>query len=203
MDKSIALVIFALFCMSGVGWLLESAQESIVRRRLVNKGFFKGPYVPVHGIGGICVYALCLPLKAWPLLVFFAGMAACTVVEYLTALFLEKCFKVKCWDYATYPHTKWCHYKGRVSLTISLVFGFLSLFLIYAGEPVMMGAARFLGDAVWPVDGYLLGIFTVDMIYSCMRIFKLRKAGIPVSGYHVFSDNDSIEKQNTAHRRSV
>ncbi|MDR2659005.1 MAG: putative ABC transporter permease [Spirochaetaceae bacterium] len=192
--ESAALLVFALFALSFAGWVLETAQESIVRKKFVNKGFFKGPYVPVQGIGGICVYLFCLPLKAHPALVFLSGMVVCTVIEYFTALFLDKFFKVKAWDYTTYPHTKWCHYKGRICLTISLVFGLLSLFLVYVGGHILMNVANFLGNAIWPVDGYLLGVFTADAVYSCNRIIKLNKAGIKAGGYSVFSDTSSMGK---------
>jgi uncharacterized membrane protein len=189
---NIDLIIFEIFVLSGTGWALESAQESIVRRKFVNKGFFKGPYIPIHGIGGICVYELCLALKMHPALVFLSGMVVCTVFEYLTALFLDHCFKVKAWDYTTYPHTKWCNYKGRVCLTMSLIFGILTLFLVYGYMDFIGRLARLLGAAVLPLDGYLLGIFTADAIYSCARIARLNKQGIKIIGFNVFTDTQNM-----------
>ncbi|MDR2601460.1 MAG: putative ABC transporter permease [Spirochaetaceae bacterium] len=182
-----ALLVFSMLFLSVTGWVLESAQESITRKKLVSKGFFKGPYVPCHGIGGICIYVLCLPLKERPVMVFLAGMTICTILEYITAVFLEKCFNVKCWDYSTYPHTKWCHYKGRICLTLSLAFGFLSLFVIYLAEPIIMRAARFLGDYILMVDGYLLGVFTADALYCCTKTIKAKRTGEKITGWAVFS----------------
>ncbi|MDR0730253.1 MAG: putative ABC transporter permease [Treponema sp.] len=185
--------IFTFFFLSFSGWVLESAQESIVRGKPVNKGFFKGPWVPVQGFGGLGVYLLLSPLQAYPVLVFFAGALICTAVEYTTALFLEKCFRVKSWDYHTYPHTKWCHFQGRVSLTISLVFGTLSLVLVYFYWSFAMNLAASLGSWLMPLDGLLAAIFTVDVCYSCGRVIRLNKAGVKIKGWGVFSDLEGLE----------
>jgi len=44
-------IVFMFFFFSASGWIGETIMETIVRGHFVNKGFFKGPYVPVHGIG--------------------------------------------------------------------------------------------------------------------------------------------------------
>jgi uncharacterized membrane protein len=187
-NLSIDRLVFAFFFFSVTGWVMETIQESIVRRRFVSKGFFLGPYVPVQGIGGIAIYLVCAPLAAWPPLVFLAGMVAATAVEYVTALFLEKCFKVKCWDYTTYPHTKWCHFQGRIALTISLFFGIVSLATVYGYADFIMDVADRLGVIVWPIDFFLVGLFIVDLVFSSVRVFKAHRAGIAIKGYALFSD---------------
>jgi uncharacterized membrane protein len=179
--------------MSFSGWLLESIQESIVRRKLVSKGFFKGPYVPIHGIGGILVYLLGYPFRASPALVCIIGIVVCTAAEYITALFLENCFKIKCWDYSTYPHTKWCHFQGRISLSISLFFGIITLFVVYYFWSFLIHIADFLGVYILFINGFFMGVFVADIIYSCTKIVKLNKAGQKIRGWAVFSNTEAPE----------
>jgi uncharacterized membrane protein len=186
-EFSFLSIIFAFFMLSGAGWVCETINESITRRKFVNKGFFKGPFVPCQGIGGLGVYALGSLFKPYPLVVFLVGVLVCTFVEYCTALFLEKCFKVKCWDYATYPHTKWCHYKGRIALTISIFFGIATLFVVYVYWDFMMTMVRYAGPSLLIIDGILIALFCIDVVYTCTKLLRYKKAGIAVKGWAVFS----------------
>ena len=179
--------------MGFTGWVLETVQESIVRGKFVNKGFFIGPWVPVHGIGGFAVHFLLNPLRDYPALVFFAGAALCTALEYAAALFLEKFFNVQCWNYKTYPHTKWCHFQGRICLTISLFFGVVSLAVVYFYWSFIADLAASLGVWLLFVDGALTGIFAVDVCGSCGRVIRLNRPGIKVKGWGAFSDVKDVE----------
>ena len=185
--------IFIYFFLGFTGWALETVQESIVRGKFVNKGFFAGPWVPVHGIGGFAVYFLLNPLRDHPALVFFAGAALCTAIEYAAALFLEKFFNVQCWDYRTYPHTKWCHFQGRVCLTISLFFGIIALFVVYVYWDFMTNFAGFFGKYLFTVDIIFIAAFTADCIFSCSAILRAKKTGAKIKGYAVFSGIKDME----------
>ncbi|MDR1908700.1 MAG: putative ABC transporter permease [Spirochaetaceae bacterium] len=185
--------IFAFFCLGCTGWVLETVQETIVRKKFVNKGFFKGPFTPSHGIGGLGVYLLGSPFRAHPPLVFLTGLAVCTLVEYVMALFLERCFRVKCWDYTTYPHTRWCHFQGRICLTISLFFGLITLFVVYVYWDLIMSAAARIGKYLLPLDITLVTLFLADIVVSCAGVLRANKAGIKLKGYALFSDVTEIE----------
>jgi uncharacterized membrane protein len=172
--------IFLFFFFSFSGWVGETIMESIVRGRFVSKGFFKGPWVPVHGVGGFAVYAAGAPLKAYPPLVFVAGAALCTVVEYLAALLLEKAFNKRCWDYDTYPFTRWCNYKKRIALTTSLFFGLVALALVYFYWDLALGLAACIGArALLWTDALLLAIFGADGALTIAHYIKNKIAGIP------------------------
>jgi uncharacterized membrane protein len=186
-------LVFIFFVLSFTGWALESANESVVRGKFVNKGFFRGPWVPVQGIGGFAVYFLLNPLRDRPVLVFFAGLALCTAVEYITSLFLETCFKVKSWDYRTYPHTRWCHFQGRICLTISLFFGLISLLIVYFYWAFAAGLAASLGARLPVVDVVLTGLFAADVCCSCVRVIRMNRAGIKIKGWNVFSSVKDAE----------
>jgi uncharacterized membrane protein len=154
--------------------------ESAVRRRFVSKGFFKGPWVPVHGIGAFAAYTASYPLKAWPPLVFITGTLLTTGVEYLAALFLEKVFNKRCWDYDTYPFTSWCNYKKRIALTTSLFFGLVALALIYFYWDVcMLILARIPGPALFRLDLVLIILFAIDAFFTIRKYVLNRIADIP------------------------
>ncbi|MDR2343997.1 MAG: putative ABC transporter permease, partial [Spirochaetaceae bacterium] len=144
---------------------------------------FKGPFALSHAIGGAGVYVVGSAFKAFPLAVFLAGAAVCTAVEYIMAVFLEKCFKVKCWDYSTYPHTKWCHFQGRICLTISAFFGLITLAVVYFYWDFVAGIALLLGTYLWLVDGIFALGFLVDAAFTCTRLLRAKKAGIAVKGW--------------------
>ena len=172
--------IFLFFFFSVSGWIGECIMESVVRGRFVSKGFFKGPYVPVHGVGAFAIYGFCFPLKPYPYLVFVVSTLVCTLVEYLAALLLEKVFASKGWDYTTYPFTKKCHYKGRVAVTTSIFFGLVSMGIIYFYWDVGIFLLNMTGEKpLLIVDIILCAIFFVDLTYTGTRAVRNKKAGIP------------------------
>jgi uncharacterized membrane protein len=172
--------VFLFFFFSCSGWVGETIMESLVRRRFVSKGFFKGPWVPVHGFGGFVVCAIGLPLKAYPPLVFLSGALLCTAVEYLAALLLEKAFNKRCWDYDTYPFTRWCNYKKRIALTTSLFFGAVTLALVYFYWDAARGIAAGIGEkALAWIDALLLASFALDAAITIAHYIKNKIAGIP------------------------
>jgi uncharacterized membrane protein len=178
-------VFFSFFFFSLTGWVGETIMESIVRKRFVSKGFFKGPWVPVHGVGAFVVYSAVFPLKDYPVLVFIAGTILCTLVEYLAALFLEKAFNKKCWDYDTYPFTWWCNYKKRIALTTSLFFGLTTLALVYFYWDVTMGIMQRIGfRGIFFVDVLLISAFTADAAFTIKKyiINKLMGVENPIDG---------------------
>jgi len=193
LGTNITEFIFVFFGIGIGGWVVESINETIIRKKFVNKGFFKGPFVLVQAVGGVCVYAIGLPFKAYPLLVFFFGLFVCTAIEYVTALFLKKFFKVKCWDYRTYPLTKWCHFQGRIALTVSLSFGFVTLFLVYIYWNLMLNIAAIIGKYLLIVDIVLCALFLLDIVFTCTRVLKAKKTGEKIKGYAVFSDIEEAQ----------
>jgi uncharacterized membrane protein len=178
-------LVFLIFFFSFTGWVGETIMESKVRKRFINKGFFKGPWVPVHGIGGFVVYSVGLPLKQHPFLVFVAGTLLCTVMEYLAAVFLEKVFNKRSWDYDTYPFTRWCNYKKRIALTTSLFFGLASVIWVYFYWDFSLSLVNSIYPVVlFRIDILLLGTFAADAVLTIRKYSKNKKAGIqnPVDG---------------------
>jgi uncharacterized membrane protein len=179
-NLSVERCVFAFFFFSVSGWIGECVMESIVRKRLVNKGSLHGPYVPVHGIGGFVLYAALTPLKAYPVLVYVAGALICTAVEYIAALFLEKAVGKRSWDYATYPFTYWCNFQRRIALTTSLFFGLVALGFVYFYWDAALWFMDIIGlPALYWIDGALgLGLL-LDIVFTYGTCIRNKRAGIP------------------------
>lgn len=132
MDR-ICLLFLYFFLYSVIGWVCETAYCSIGKRKFVNRGFLNGPLCPVYGFGALAVVWLLRPVCEYPILVFAAGAAVTSALEYLTGYLLEKLFGLKLWDYSKRPF----NIRGRVCLRNSLLFGLLSLFLVEFLHPVL------------------------------------------------------------------
>ncbi len=151
------LCFFYFYCICG--WCFESAYVSLKKRHLVNRGFLKGPWLPLYGSGAVLVLWLTLPFQGQPILVYFAGALGATILEYFTGQAMVRIFKVRYWDYSNQPF----QYKGHICLSSSLAWGFLSLLMVYVvHEPV----ERFLFGLNADVASVLVFGVTACMAYD-------------------------------------
>ena len=82
------LLVFYLYCM--LGWCFESTVVSVGQCRLVNRGFLRGPMLPIYGFGAVILLHVSLPLKQHPVWLYLASMIAATVFEYIVGVVMEK-----------------------------------------------------------------------------------------------------------------
>lgn len=173
MEKySIEHWLFFFFLFSSIGWVQESIIESVYHRKPINRGFLKGPYIPIYGVGGCTMLLCCLPFKSNAFFVFLAGMFSCTVLEYFTGWLMETIFKKQFWDYSMMKFT----YKNRISLISSLFWGILSLFMVY----VLNGFSESLcfsinHNVLVTIDIAMLMIVSLDFIFTVNRQMHLRE----------------------------
>lgn len=164
------LLFFYVYCF--LGWCFESALVSIARRRFVNRGFLKGPFLPIYGTGALAILLLTLPVRENLLLVFLLGMLAATVLEFVTGACMERLFKVRYWDYS---HKRF-NVHGYICLSSSLAWGALSVALIAFLHPA---AERFVlhlsVDMVRAVNFVLSVVFAYDFVSSFRAAYSLRK----------------------------
>ena len=129
-------IIFLLFIsFSFIGWASEVTYVGFFStHKFINRGFLHGPICPIYGVGGILILSLPqIILKSW-ILLFFSSMFLCTIVEYFASWILEKIFHMKWWDYSKYRF----NIHGRVCLLNSLLFGVLSILIVYFVEPFIL-----------------------------------------------------------------
>ena len=104
------ILLFYIYCF--LGWCVESTIVSTREKRFINRGFLKGPFLPIYGTGTILILFVSLPLIDHPILVYIAGLISTTILEYFTGWLMETLFKIKYWDYTDDKF----NYKGRICL---------------------------------------------------------------------------------------
>lgn len=157
------LVYFYFYCICG--WIFESTYVSVRTHKLTNRGFMKGPWLPLYGSGAIIVLLATLPFQQYPVAVYFAGLVAATILEYFTGVAMVKLFKVRYWDYSSQK----IQFQGHICLSSSIAWGFLSLLMVYViHKPV----AKFI--AMWNEDVLNICTFlvTILMVYDFTNAFR-------------------------------
>lgn len=117
------LFFFYLYCF--FGWCFESTYVSVKSRKLVNRGFMRGPFLPLYGSGAIMMLVVSAPFQDNLLLTYIAGVIGATALEYITGVMMEALFKVRYWDYSNQPF----NYKGHICLSSSVAWGFLTILM--------------------------------------------------------------------------
>lgn len=116
---------FYIYCL--IGWIWETSYVSIKNKKFENRGFMNGPFLPIYGSGAMTILFVALPVRTIPVLVFFFGMIAATILELFTGILMEKLFHMRYWDYSY----RKIQYKGHICLISSLAWGVFSCLMIY------------------------------------------------------------------------
>ena len=160
-------VVYAL-----IGYISEVLYCSVPMRRLVNRGFLHGPYLPIYGFGALLIL---IPLQFFdthPVLVFFIAFFLTSALEYVTSFLLEKIFQTKLWDYSD----KFANIHGRVCLLNSTLFGLMGLITLYWVHPHVV---RFISDIpdhiLHPLSSVLLLGITADATSSIFRMASFKR----------------------------
>ena len=119
------LFFFYFYCF--FGWCFESGYVSLKKRRWVNRGFMKGPFLPLYGSGAILLLVVSKPFINHWWAVFLAGCIGATILEYVTGVVMEALFKVRYWDYSDQP----LNFQGHICLGSTIAWGGLSLLMNY------------------------------------------------------------------------
>lgn len=161
---------FFIYCF--MGWCFESTYVSLRQKRIVNRGFLKGPYLPIYGFGAITILISTL-LVTWSIpLIFICGMIASTILEYITGAVMETMFSMKYWDYS---YQKF-NIKGYICLSSSIAWGFFSVLLV---KVIHVPVSEFVKD----MDDQVLGgivtavsaVMIIDLIFAFRKALDFRK----------------------------
>ncbi|MBQ3797329.1 MAG: hypothetical protein II842_13845 [Butyrivibrio sp.] len=111
--------LFLFYFYSFAGWCWETLYVSILEKRFVNRGFMRGPFLPLYGCSGIMMLVISRPFYDNIFLLYIAGCIGATILELITGIVMEALFKVRYW---TYSHKKF-NFKGYICLESSLFWG--------------------------------------------------------------------------------
>lgn len=163
------LFFFYFYCF--FGWVFESTYVSLKKKEFVNRGFMRGPFLPIYGSGAIMMLVVSMPFQENMLLTYLAGCVGATLLELVTGAAMEALFKVRYWDYS---YQKF-NYKGYICLSSTIAWGFLTIFmteLLHKGvESVVMAIPyQVLSLVTMVVTVYI----TVDFTLSFKAAMDLR-----------------------------
>lgn len=114
------------FLLSFAGWLWEVLLYFCTDHLFINRGVYKGPYLPVYGVGGLLLYFLLRSFRRRAVLVFACSALLCGALEYLTSFFLEQKWGIRWWDYSGH----FLNMNGRICLMGISAFGLGGVLLI-------------------------------------------------------------------------
>lgn len=114
---------FLIYCF--IGWCYESAYVSIKHKRWVNRGFMRGPFLPLYGSGAIVMLVVTIPFRDNLLLTFLAGCVGATTLEYVTGVCMEALFKIRYWDYSN----RRFNFQGHICLAATLAWGAFTILM--------------------------------------------------------------------------
>ncbi len=163
------LFLFYFYCFCG--WCIESAYVSAKSGKLVNRGFMRGPFLPLYGSGGMMMLIVSAPFQDHIVLVYIAGCIGATVLEYITGVTMEALFKVRYWDYSNQPF----QFQGHICLGTSLSWGGLTILMTqFVHKPVERFLLAMPLEILAPVTAVLTVILSVDFALSCKAALDIR-----------------------------
>lgn len=164
------LAFFYFYCF--FGWCFESTYVSLKSRKLVNRGFMRGPFLPLYGSGAIMMLVVSMPFQDNLVLTYIAGVIGATALEYVTGVCMEGLFKVRYWDYSNQPF----NFQGHICLGSSLAWGGLTILMTHVIHKPVEGVIFSIPMRLLLLMVFILTIFiVVDLTLSFKAALDIRE----------------------------
>ena len=176
---------------SFIGFMCETIWCLIRWKKLESrKGLIYGHFIPIYGIATILISFFVEKFNITNYLLFFAiTFLICSVVEYMSSLFQEKCFSTKSWDYSKMIG----NINGRINLLYLIAWSALGIFWCDNYKKLISLITNLLEKTEFMNE--ITIICLIFMIYNCYISFiasyrqKLRRKGIePRNKYEEWLD---------------
>lgn len=163
------LFFFYFYCF--FGWCFESSYVSLKKRQLVNRGFMRGPFLPLYGSGAVMMLVVSMPFQHNLLLTYIAGCIGATALEYATGVAMEALFKVRYWDYSNQKF----NFQGQICLSSTLAWGGLTILMTRVVHKPVEGLVLAIPAGVLSAVTFILTIYIVaDFTLSFKAAIDLR-----------------------------
>ena len=126
MPYTIVQWICFFFIYGFLGWCYESAYVSFKHKQWVNRGFVRGPLLPLYGSGAILLLFVTIPFRENLFLMFVSGAIGSTILEYVTGVAMEALFKVRYWDYSKRKF----NFQGHICLAATTLWGVFAIVIV-------------------------------------------------------------------------
>lgn len=158
--------VILFFLTSFAGWIWEVLLSRLTHEAWINRGIYRGPYLPIYGAGGLLLWFLLHRLNRKPLCTFFLSAVICSVLEYFTGAFLEWRWGMLWWDYSGH----FLNLNGRICLIGAVCFGLGGMALnCYLLPWYMKFYHRLSRRQRLLLCGIFLAIFLLDITYCAVR----------------------------------
>lgn len=163
------LFFFYFYCF--FGWCFESSYVSLKSRHLVNRGFMRGPFLPLYGSGAIMMLVVSMPFQDNIWLTYIAGCIGATLLEYVTGVVMEALFKVRYWDYSNQKF----NFQGHICLGSSLAWGGLTILMTKVIHKPVEQVVHAIPEATLTVLVYVVTVYiAADFTLSFKAAIDLR-----------------------------
>lgn len=135
-------------------------------KALTNRGFIRGPFCTIYGLGALSVYFLLRPLADHYFALFMCGMVMATLLELVTAKLMTRLFGSFWWNY----DNKRLNYRGVICLESSVCWGVMSLCTFTVFQPVVERIVNlYYNDYGKIIAILLLSLYILDFSTSFKR----------------------------------
>ena len=171
-------IIFIFMIYIVLGWIWETSYVSIKEKKFINRGFLKGPYIPIYGFSFITIVLSMEMFNNFninPILLISIQILYISLIsalwEYVTSYLLEVIFHARWWDYS---YRKF-NIRGRIALDYSVLFGIGGYLLWRFITPIFDNIYIHLPSmALYIIITCFIFILITDTIYTYRDMFKLR-----------------------------
>lgn len=163
------LFFFYFYCF--FGWCFESSYVSLKNRHPVNRGFMRGPFLPLYGSGAVMMLIVSMPFQHNLVLTYIAGCIGATALEYVTGVTMEALFKVRYWDYSNQRF----NFQGQICLSSTLAWGGLTILMTRVVHKPIEQMVLSIPEGVLSVAVFVLTVYIVaDFTLSFKTAIDLR-----------------------------
>ncbi len=163
------LFFFYFYCF--FGWCFESSYVSLKNRHPVNRGFMRGPFLPLYGSGAVMMLIVSMPFQHNLVLTYIAGCIGATALEYVTGVTMEALFKVRYWDYSNQRF----NFQGQICLSSTLAWGGLTILMTRVVHKPIEQMVLSISEGVLSVAVFVLTVYIVaDFTLSFKTAIDLR-----------------------------
>lgn len=171
-DFELSKIVLFFFFFSIIGWLWEVFYFIVIKGQLVNRGFLRGPWLPIYGFGCALLILFTKSKKLRKLLnspvwTFIFITIFCTALEYITSYVIEKQTGVRYWDYSKL----FMNINGRVCLKNSIFFGIGGSLCIYIIGPAFSKHVEIIPKKIrYLLVTILVATISLDFAYSIINL---------------------------------
>ena len=122
------IYVVEFFIFAFIGWVMDSIYCTIVEKKIIISGYFKGiPICPTYGFGGIILFnTFALMSDVKPIITIATATCLAIIVELISGWFSENILDEKLWDYSN----EFLNLNGYISAWHSFLW-FITVTVLY------------------------------------------------------------------------